>query len=93
MQAAIRPDVSLRVRLRKVQTGLELGMAIRAQQIVDEEVASVSDCSQCPGDDRRCKCFHDGRQERNRNREERRAYLLSLQDGLQPISVAKSHNF
>ena len=87
MLAVIRPNISLKVRLRRVQSGPELGMAIRAQKIVDEEVASDSDCSRCLGDNRRCKCFLDGRQERNRNREERRAYLLSLQDGLLPIPV------
>ena len=66
MLNAIRPDISLKVWLRKVQTGPELGMASRAQQNADEEVASDSDCSRCAGDDRRCKCFHEGSLERNR---------------------------
>ena len=68
-------------------------MAIRAQKIVDEEVASDSDCSRCPGDDRRCKCFHDGGRSGIAIGKKGRAYLLSLQDGLLPIRVAKSHNF
>ena len=52
MLNAIRPDISLKVWLRRVQTGPELGMASRAQQNADEEVASDSDCSRCAGDDR-----------------------------------------
>ena len=93
MLNAIRPDISLKVRLRRVQTGPELGMASRAQQNADEEVASDSDCSRCPGDDRRCKCFHEGSLEQNRNIEMRRACLCSLQDGLQPICDATPYGF
>ena len=53
-------DVSHEVRLRKVQTGPELGMASLAQRIVEEEESSDSECSRCPGDDQRCKCFMQG---------------------------------
>ena len=75
-------EVSHEVRLRKVQTGPELGMASLAQRIAEEEVSSDSECSRCPGDDQTRRCFHEGRQRTNRRRELRRAYLCSLQDGL-----------
>ena len=41
------PEVSHEVRLRKVQTGLELGWASLAQRVADEEVPSDSECSLC----------------------------------------------
>ena len=78
-------EVSHEVRLRKVQTVPEFGMACLAQRIAQEEVPSDSECSRCPGDDQTCRCFHKGRQEINRRRELRRACLCSLQDGLRPI--------
>ena len=74
-------EVSHEVRLRKVQTGPELGMASLAQRIAEEEVSSDSECSRCPGDDERCKFFHEGSQERNRRRELRRAHLSLLAAG------------
>ena len=40
----IRPEV----RLRRVRTGPELGMAILAQRIAEEEVSSDSECSRLP---------------------------------------------
>ena len=78
-------EISPEVRLRRVQTGPELGMASLAQRIAEEEVSSDSECSRCPGDDQKCRCFQEGRQELNRMRELRSAYLCSLQDGLRPI--------
>ena len=85
LSRSIWSEVSHEVRLRKVQTGPELGTASLAQRIVGKEVSSDSECSRCPGDDHRCKGFHEGSQERNRRRELRRAYLCSLQDGLRPV--------
>ena len=82
------PVISGEVRLRKLQTGPELGTASIAQRIADEEESSDSECSRCPGDNQQSKCFHEGRQERNRQRGLRRASLCSLRDGLRPISHA-----
>ena len=77
--------MSHEVPLRKVQTGPGLGMASLAQRIAEEEVSSDSECSRCPGDDQKCRCFDEGTQEINRMRERRRACRCSLQDGLRPI--------
>ena len=76
------------VRLRKFQTGPELGKASIAQRIADEEESSDTECSRCPGDDQQCKCFHEGRQKRKRQRGFRRSSLCSLRDGLRPICHA-----
>ena len=73
------------VRLRKVQTGPDLGCASLAQRVADEEVPSDSECSLCPGDDQKCRCCQEGMQARSRGREVRRACLCSLQDGMRPI--------
>ena len=83
--AACLPAISHEVRLRKVQAGPELGWASLAHRIADEEVSSDRECSLCPGDDSKCRCYHEGMQARNRRRELRRAYLCSLQDGLRPM--------
>ena len=40
-------EISPEVRLRRVQTGPELGMASLAQRIAEEEVSSDSECSLC----------------------------------------------
>ena len=77
--------VSHEVRLRKVQTGPDLGCASLAQRVADEEVPSDSECSLCPGDDQKCRCCQEGMQARSRGREVRRACLCSLQDGMRPI--------
>ena len=77
-------EVSHEVRLRRVQTGPELGMGSLAQGVAAEEVSSDSECSRSPGDDQKSRCFHEGRLKINRRRELRRAYLCSLQDGLRP---------
>ena len=83
--AACLPAISHEVRLRKVQAVPELGRATLAQRVADEEVSSDSECSLCPGDDSKCRCYHEGMQARNRRRELRRADLCSLQDGLRPL--------
>ena len=66
------PSINHEVRLRKAQIGPEFGMAL------EEDVSSDSQCSLCPGDDQKCRCFHEGREEINRVRELRRAHLCSL---------------
>ena len=69
------PGMSHEVRLRKAQTGLEVGIASLSQRISVEEVSSDTECSLCPGDDQICRCFHQGRQEVNRMRELRRDFV------------------
>ena len=75
--AACLPGNSREVRLRKAQTGPELEMASLVQRVADEEVSSDSECSLCPGDDLKCRCFHEEMQARNRRRELRRDDLTA----------------
>ena len=79
------PEIRTEVRVRRVQTGPEARLA---QRIAEEEVSSDRECSLCPGDDQKRRCFDEGRQELDRMRELGRAYLCSLQDGLRPICDA-----
>ena len=88
---ACSPEISHEVRLRKVQTGPELGWTSLAQRAADEEVPSDSECSLCPGDESKCRCCHEGMQPRSRGWELRRAYLCSLQEGLRPLCQVASH--
>ena len=83
--AACLPVISHEVRLRKVQAGPDLGWASLAQRVVDEEVSCDSECILCPGDESKCRCYHEGTQARNRRCELRRAYLCSRHDGLRPL--------